>query len=1082
MRVALLTYNARAGDAIGNQLAEKLAFFVERGSEVRIFLESDQNLHPALAGQCQRLDAAEPVGEAWQFLSTADLVIVEYSQYFGLLGLLPLLAQTKARILFDYHGVTPPELWGQHNREALEKGLRQRGLAWFADLAVAHSEFTRRELQQCTGLTAERVRTLAHAIDSSHFRPGVPARPLRQLLGLNAATLLLFVGRLAPNKRAPLLVQALARLQDVQPPVHLAVLGDTKDLYQAEVERCRQIADEQDVPERLHFLGHVDDGQLRDAYQSADIFVMPSLHEGFCIPVLEAMACGLPVIAARTTALPETVGPAGITFAPDDVDDLVEQIRRALPARSAATVPHSALRSKVAVVAFRYGAGFVGGAEASLRKIVNTLSAAGHHVEVFTTCTDSESQWDNHLPDGTATIDGVAVHRFRLDAHDRAKHLATVRNILENEGKVAADVEAAYLRHSIHSSRLIETLQRRIDDFDAVLTGPYLFGLTYQAARAFAQKTILVPCFHDEPYARLKVWQQTYGRVGSILYHSRQEQAFAESELGLNHPAAVCMGTVLDTVTRGDPKRVTAVMALRVPYLVYCGRYSIQKNFPRYLEYARRYAAERPDRCAFVFMGEGEIAVPREAWAHDLGFVDEQTKRDVLAGAAALVQLSQLESLSLVALEAWAQGAPVIAHEKCAVLAAHLHACGGGTAVADFASFAAALDDLWARPELWRAMGQQGQRYVHEQYIDKEAFLRTLEEAMCALRVPLHEHMRRQGFIRAAEHERSVWRERFGLLIEELLDSNRPPALERIDVQPRVTELAVPAGQAALLIPVRLANGGTHPIVHEGPAARVLRATLLDASGKPLAASRDTPLPGLLLPGQHIAAIARAPVPATPGVYGLALSAAPLALWQKEKTHLPTGAGGFVRLSVTPARAQSSQPALPGAEQSTAGGCAPSLQAVQASLAEAANKQSLPDDYADITEGRFAPLKRRIKRKLLGNFKHAYVDVLSRQQSAFNQHIMAAVAELAECCAMLDHAAGTSAAAPAQTDVASETGPAFLAGCIEKLVADGKADELAALFKSLQEVSAASAARLAALETRLARLEACASPKEQTTP
>jgi glycosyltransferase involved in cell wall biosynthesis len=895
-------------------------------------------------------------------------------------------------------------------------------------------------------------------------------------------TLLLFVGRLAPNKRVPLLVQALAKLQDVQPPVHLAVLGDTNDLYQAEAERCRQIAEEQGVRERLHFLGHVDDMQLLDVYRSADIFVMPSLHEGFCIPVLEAMACGLPVIAARTTALPETVGPAGITFTPEDVDDLVEQIRRALPARSAATARLSAMRSKVAVVAFRYGPGFAGGAEASLRKIVNTLSAAGHHVEVFTTCTDSESDWDNHLPEGNVTIDGIAVHRFRLDAHDRNKHLATVRTILENEGNVAADMENAYLRHSIHSTRLIEYLQSCIDDFDAVLTGPYLFGLTYQAAQAFAEKTILVPCFHDEPYARLKIWQQTYGRVGAILYHSRQEKALAESELGLNHPAAVCMGTVLDAGTRGEPKRVATVSALRRPYVVYCGRYSIQKNFPTYLEYARRYAAEHPERFAFVFLGEGEIAVPREAWAHDLGFVDEQTKRDVLAGAAALVQLSQLESLSLVALEAWAQAAPVIAHKRCAVLAAHLHTCGGGTAIGDFPSFTAALDDLWARPELWRAMGQHGQRYVHEQYTNKEAFLLALEETMCALRVPLHEHMRRQGFLRAAEHERSVWRERFGLLIEELLDSNRPPPVERIDVQPRVSDLAVPVGQATLLIPVRLANGGTQPIVHEGPAARVLRAILLDASGKPLAASQDTPLPGLVLPGQQIAAIARAPVPATPGVYGLALSAAPLALCQTEKTYPPTGASGFIQLTVTPSRVQNTQPAILGIEQPTAGGCAPSLEAVQAALAEAANKQSLPDDYADITEGRFAPLKRRIKRKLLGNFKNAYVDVLSRQQSAFNQHILAAMAELAECCAMLDHAAGTSVSTPAQTDLASKTGQAFLAGCIEKLVADGKADELAALFKSLHEVSAASAARLAALEARLTRLEACAFPKEQTTP
>jgi hypothetical protein len=82
----------------------------------------------------------------------------------------------------------------------------------------------------------------------------------------------------------------------------------------------------------------------------------------------------------------------------------------------------------------------------------------------------------------------------------------------------------------------------------------------------------------------------------------------------------------------------------------------------------------------------------------------------------------------------------------------------------------------------------------------------------------------------------------------------------------------------------------------------------------------------------------------------------------------------------------------------------PLLDGVQAALAEAGRRQRLPDDYLDVTEGLLAGWKRRIKRKLLGNFKHAYVDVLSRQQSTFNQFIMTALQELADCCATLDHA------------------------------------------------------------------------------
>jgi hypothetical protein len=81
------------------------------------------------------------------------------------------------------------------------------------------------------------------------------------------------------------------------------------------------------------------------------------------------------------------------------------------------------------------------------------------------------------------------------------------------------------------------------------------------------------------------------------------------------------------------------------------------------------------------------------------------------------------------------------------------------------------------------------------------------------------------------------------------------------------------------------------------------------------------------------------------------------------------------------------------------------LDAAQAALAEAHDRQTLPDDYCDITEGRFASWKKHIKRKLLNNFKHAYVDVLSRQQSQVNRQLITAIQQqLAECCATLDHA------------------------------------------------------------------------------
>src|SRR4029077_2954460 len=132
---------------------------------------------------------------------------------------------------------------------------------------------------------------------------------------------------------------------------------------------------------------------------------------------------------------------------------------------------------------------------------------------------------------------------------------------------------------------------------------------------------------------------------------------------------------------------------------------------PRLLEFAARYRAEQPNGFAFVFMGQGEVAIPRAGWAHDLGRVDEMTKRSVLAGAAALVQLSRQESLSLVALEAWAEGTPVLAHTQCAVLTGRVGRADGGVVVEDYDGFAAALDDVRHHEETWRRRGASGQAY-----------------------------------------------------------------------------------------------------------------------------------------------------------------------------------------------------------------------------------------------------------------------------------------------------------------------------------------------------------------------------------
>jgi glycosyltransferase involved in cell wall biosynthesis len=1008
MRVALLSCNAQAGDAIGNQVAEKLAFFRDRAADVRVFVESDHRLHPAVRPWCWVVRGAEPRGEAWRFLRGADLVVAEFGQYYGLLGLLPLLAGGKPRVLLDYHGITPPGLWGAHNSEALVKGLEHRGLAWAADATLCHSSYTRDELNRLTGLPDERLPRLGLPVDRGLFQPGVPAQDLRRQLGLGDARVLLFVGRLAPNKRPALLVEVLPLLADVAPDVHAVIVGDAGDLYQAEAQRCWDQSRRLGVADRLHLVGPRTAAELRDFYRLADILVVPSLWESFCLPVVEAMACGLPVVAARCTALPETVGSAGLTFAPDDPGDLARQLRRVLASRRAVDLPPltpgergGRFAARVAVVAPRFGPDLVSGLEVSLGILATALRQAGCAVEVFTTCSCDLDVPTNVLPAGTSTEQKLTVHRFPVDPR--------------RESEPGDAPEPAGL-HPFGSTALLAALAERVGELDAILVGPYLFELTAEVARRWPGQTLLVPCFHDEPAAHRPGWAKLYEPIAGILYHTAEEQAFAERVLGLNHPGAAVVGTCMPLEPAGDAERGRR-RAGGAPYVLYCGRYAAEKNVALLLEYGARFCREHPDRVRFVFTGRGQVAVPDEPWALDLRVVPPTEQRDLLAGALALVQLSTRESLSLAALEAWAQGTPVIAHQDCAALAGHVRRGGGGWLVSDYAAFAATLQALLEHPEQRADRGRAGQECVRRHYGSAEALQGRLLAALAGARRPLAERLRERGLERAALFDRAAWRQQFGAVVEQVLHQPPRDEDEVLLVKPRAAECVAGAGSGAVLVAVRVQNRGTRLAVAEGPGRTVLGGAVYDADGNVVrVVEPPVALPALLMPGRALSAALAVPVPEVPGEYMVRLWARPL----DRVTLVSAEEAGGAPLRLVVQR-----------DGSAAGdGCRPLLGEAQAALVTVDQVRQLPDDYTDITQGLLAGLKRRLKGKLLGNFKKAYVDVLSRQQSQCNQQLQAAVQALAECCATLDHTVQTlqqrlarleAAGRPAADEAATES-------------------------------------------------------------
>jgi hypothetical protein len=252
--------------------------------------------------------------------------------------------------------------------------------------------------------------------------------------------------------------------------------------------------------------------------------------------------------------------------------------------------------------------------------------------------------------------------------------------------------------------------------------------------------------------------------------------------------------------------------------------------------------------------------------------------------------------------------------------------------------------------------------------------------------------MRRRGLERVARFERTVWRRAFTSAIEQVLEAPARALREQIDIDARAEARTVSVATPSTLVALRVTNRGNQAVLPHGPAGFILRSYLAGDEGW-RAGGPEANLPGLLMPGQSVALAIPISVPAAVGDYHVCIRAEHASTVTAEM--LPADAGDIARFTLR---------VVAGDRRESEGCCTPFLEQIQSALGEAHALQRLPEDYTDVSGGRFAALKRWIKRKLLGNFKRAYVDVLSRQQSEFNRHLLTALQELSECCGTLDHA------------------------------------------------------------------------------
>ncbi|MCR9143486.1 MAG: glycosyltransferase [bacterium] len=308
-RIALVCPRLQLPDAIGYDVLHEARVFAEAGYPVKIFAESWSPETPA-----------EPLDRLSRWLrSSGDLLLYHYSVHSP--EILNLLRGTDCRRALRYHNVTPAEFLEPYDRgfaNALRAGRDLLGahLAAGVTLALADSEENQRDLlaagappEICTVLAPfhrvpellageadpDWMRALASASDS--------AGRMRNIL---------MVGRLVPNKGYEHLIRGFAALAAQRQDCRLILAGGQDQRLHVYYRELQSIIEETGVVSRVWLPGSISLAALRALYRTADLLAVTSEHEGFCLPLVEAMAHGVPIAALDRAAVPDTLGDAGL--------------------------------------------------------------------------------------------------------------------------------------------------------------------------------------------------------------------------------------------------------------------------------------------------------------------------------------------------------------------------------------------------------------------------------------------------------------------------------------------------------------------------------------------------------------------------------------------------------------------------------------------------------------------------------------------------------------------------------------------------------------------------------------------------
>ena len=302
---------AHRGDAIGDSARRVRSILREQGHRSDIFaMTIDEDLRGDVLPFS---DAAARTGDVTIFHFALPSPMTE--AFAGLSG----------RRVLQYHNITPAHFFAAYDPQLFRlAALGRRELAMLVgrvDLALGDSDFNRQELES---LGFRPTGVLPIAVNTERIT-NAPRRPALEKILSDGLINILFVGRIVPNKRIEdhiRLAEVYKRYVDSYYRFIFVGRYDGVPSYYAQIRAL--VHEYKMLPDRFWFTGPVPDEDLGAFYRWADVYVSLSEHEGFCVPLIEAMAADVPVLAYAAGAVPETLGGAGMLFSPKDLEHAAE--------------------------------------------------------------------------------------------------------------------------------------------------------------------------------------------------------------------------------------------------------------------------------------------------------------------------------------------------------------------------------------------------------------------------------------------------------------------------------------------------------------------------------------------------------------------------------------------------------------------------------------------------------------------------------------------------------------------------------------------------------------------------------------